>query len=134
MSVAGINQPPYPKIVATSTSTGNAALVTNAINFTPPATAGTYRISTYVNVRTSAAVNMTVTVAYKDAASVARSELVALNQQNTATVVVNMNNTAARFTGSYDFQIDNSATAITLSTTGTTMTVYDLTAVLEQLI
>jgi hypothetical protein len=122
-----------PAIYAVASSVGNAALVANAINYVPPATAGTYRISAYVNVRTAAAVNMTVTVTYKDAAGVARSELLTLQQQNTATNVVNMNNTAGRFTGSYIFQIDNSATAVTVSTTGTTMTLYDLAATLEQL-
>lgn len=122
-----------PAIYAVASSVGNAALVANAINYVPPAAAGTYRISAYVNVRTAAAVNMTVTVTYKDAAGVARSELLTLQQQNTATNVVNMNNTAGRFTGQYIFQIDNSATAITVSTTGTTMTLYDLAATLEQL-
>lgn len=120
-------------IFASFTTVGVAALQSNIINYTPPATAGTYRVSVFVNVRTAAAVNMTVTVTYKDGAGVARSETMPLNQQGTATTVINMNNTAARFTGQYIFQIDNSATAITVSTTGTTMTLYDLAVVLEQL-
>jgi len=123
----------FASILKTYFSTGLAALVANAVSYTPAAVASTMRVSVYVNVRTAAAVNMNVTVAYTDAAGVARSELLALNQQNTATVAVNMNNTAGRFTGSYIFMIDASGTAITISTTGTTQTLYDLNVVLEQL-
>jgi hypothetical protein len=123
----------YPLVRASYTNTGLSALVTNAINFTPPTVTGLYRISGFINIRTAAAVNMLATVTYQDGAGVVRNDSMQLHAENTTTVVVNMNNTNARFQDSYMFQIDNSGTAITFSTAGTTMTLYDLAATLEQL-
>jgi len=122
-----------PAEYGTYSTVGNAALVSNAINYPPPAAAGIYLLYVWVNVRTAAAVNMSVTVTYKDGASVARSEAMVLLLQNISqTPIINMNNVLGRFVGFLLFQIDNSATAITVSTTGTTQTLYDLAANLFQ--
>lgn len=121
-------------VYKTYSTAGLSALVSNAINYTPPASAGTYRISVMVNVHTAAAVNMAVTVAFKDAGGNSQSNVMVLSLQGSTTIVNNMNNTSGIFTGDYIFSIDNSQTAITLSTTGTTMTAYDMAASLEQLI
>lgn len=123
-----------PSILASYSAVGKAALVANAINFTPPATAGTYRLFVQVNVHTAAAVDMNVTLTYKDAGGNAQSYVLPLNISGAVTVYISTNNVTGVFFGELIFQINNSQTAITVSTTGTTMTLYDLAVVLEQLV
>lgn len=123
-----------PVVVASYSTEGNSALVSNAINYTPPAAAGTYRISVFINVVTPNALgSMAATLTYDDAGGGEQSYAMQLHQQGSITSVNNLGNTTAVFSGEQIFQIDNSADAITLSTTGTTETDYDMAIILEQL-
>ncbi|MGD0645912.1 MAG: hypothetical protein ABSA75_13480 [Candidatus Bathyarchaeia archaeon] len=119
-------------LYANYSAVGKAALVANAINYTPPAVAGTYRLFVNVNVHTAAASNMAVTVTFKDAGGNAQSFVLTLLLVASTTVYNQINNVTGIYYASLIFQIDNSATAITVSTTGTTMTLYDFAATLEQ--
>jgi hypothetical protein len=134
ISTAGLG---VPAIYAVYSTTGNNIAVTNAINYTPPATAGTYRLTFTVDTRVATTDNFYVVATWKDAAGTARSQTIGgSNAVGSALVAGAITNTIGTGTyyGSVLFQIDNSATAITLSTVGTFTTVtYDLAATLEQL-
>lgn len=126
-----------PAIYAAYSQTGKTAAVTNAINYTPPATAGTYRLSFSVDVTTATTDNFTVVATWKDASGNAISQNLGGSDKNgTALTAGAITNAIGRgvYYGSALFSIDNSATAITLSTAGTFTTVtYNLAATLEQL-
>ena len=128
--VAGLG---FPAIFAAYSQVGKAALVANAISFTPPAVAGTYRLFVVVNVHTAVASDMAVTVTFKDGGGNAQSFVLPLALSGSTTIYIACNNTTGVFCGELLFQVDASATAITCSTTGTTQTLYDLAATLEQL-
>ncbi len=126
-----------PAIYGTYSQTGKTAAVTNAINYTPPATAGRYRLSWVVTATTSTTDSFTVVIAFKDATGTAISQNSGgFDPNGTALVAGAITNTLGNgvYYGSMYFDIDNSATAITLSTAGTFTTVtYNLSATLEQL-
>jgi hypothetical protein len=124
-----------PQIVsAPAISLGNTGPVTNFINFTPPATAGTYRMAVLINVTawTTPAGSKAV-IGYKDENGAAASDNLLFNNNlgtgGSTTNIASVN----RFYGIPQlFSIDNSATAITLSTiVFTGSPVYDIKAILE---
>lgn len=108
-----------PINVAVYETTGNTAAVTNAINYTPASTSSTYEIVGVVNVTAWATpATFTVAVTYKDASGNARTDtaLVVRGTGATAAAVTAVDRWYFHFPA---IDIDNSGTAITLSTTGT---------------
>lgn len=135
LSVVGLG---VPGIVASFSSNEIASLVSNAINYTPPATAGTYRLNVLIRVTaTGVATSLGWTIAFKDGNSntVSMTDFPMVREGQTALTTPPFLNIGATFLNlSLIFAIDNSATAITFSTTGTaTGTNYWLAATLEQL-
>ena len=134
---SGVAKFSTPVILATSSTTGNVAAVTNAINFTPPKSTGLYRVNSYTDVTAwTTPASFTVAIVHKDASG------------NTITVTPSQTEGDGSASGSalidevetfiaipYVFQIDATGTAITVSTTGTFTgsPVYNFAAVLEQL-
>jgi len=124
-----------PIVVATYASGSVTSSQSNVINYTPPASAGDYRVSAQVS--TTSGTNTgttTVTITHKSSAGVAITQLPPFTQSNSATLLTAA--TAASKTFSmidYRFSIDNSQTAITVSfTIAGTVAAY-LAATLEQL-
>jgi hypothetical protein len=126
-----------PGIYASYSTITNIAAVTNAINYTPPASAGRYRISWVVNVQSNTTDSFSVTATWKDAGGTARTQALggfAPNGSSLATGLITNVIGVGVYYGSAFINIDNSATAITVSTVGTFTTVsYDFSATLEQL-
>lgn len=125
-----------PGLYASYSTTGNTAAVTNAINYAPPATAGRYRISGVVNMTawTTPSVGITVVVTYKDDSGTARTETLGVVRGSTGAAVAAVTAIDRWYFELPLLAIDNSATAITVSTAGTFTgsPVYNLSAVLEQ--
>jgi hypothetical protein len=124
-----------PNQVASYSQTGKTVAVTNAINYSPVAKAGTYRMSGLVNVTAwTTPASFTVVVTYKDASGNSASITMSMFEDD-GTNSAAVDEVANFFCTPMTFQIDASATAITLSTTGTFTgsPVYNLAAVLEQL-
>jgi hypothetical protein len=114
----------------------NVAAVTNAINYTPPAVAGRYRISWVVNVQSNTTDSFSVTATWKDAGGTARTQAIGgfapSGTSLTTGLITNVIGVGVYY-GTALINIDNSATAITVSTVGTFTTVsYDFSAILEQ--
>lgn len=131
--------PGLPIVVsAPATSTGLTGANTNFINYTPPATVGRYRLVWAIDTTTATTDNFTVVVTWKNAIGTARSQNSGgFDKNGTALVAGAITNTigAGNYYGSIEFSIDNSATAITLSTAGTFTTVtYNLDAHLERIL
>jgi hypothetical protein len=127
---------PIP-VVAPAVATGQTAANTNFINYTPPATAGVYRITAMVNITAWATpATFTVAVTYKDDQSNSRTETCAVVRGSTGAVAAAITAVDRWYVPGMLISIDNSATAITLSTTGTFTgsPSYSLAAVLEQVI
>lgn len=126
-----------PIIVATSVQNQTNAAPTT-VSFTPPAAAGTYRISSFLDISTGTTITFKNILGYTDANGSAQTDIPVWQRQNSATMLAAPTaNTADRFVQlGYPFSIDNSATAITLGdNTGTyTTCVYRYTVLLEQLI
>lgn len=127
-----------PQIVsAPAPSLQAIAAITNFINFTPPAVAGTYRMSWMVNTTVATTDNFHIVGTWDDAEGNEVSQTLGgwdkVGTALTAGAITNAIGTGIYY-GFVIFNIDNSADAITLSTAGTFTTVtYDLLAVLEQL-
>jgi predicted aconitase with swiveling domain len=118
-------------------STQNA--VTNAapttVSYTPPATAGHYRISGWVEVTTGTTIALKLMATYQTAGGNAVTDGVVFQQQGSITLL-----TAIVAAGRYYFElplisVDNSATAITIADNSGTYTacVYNLAVDFEQL-
>lgn len=126
-----------PAIVAATNLTAQNAALASTINYTPPASVGVYRVRfLYRPTATGASTSVGITLAFKDSTGpVSLTTIPVMTTNSTALVLPPFANTGATFAiGQWDFQIDNSATAITLSTTGTfTGTTYNFAATLEQL-
>ena len=125
-----------PGVVATHVSIGNTAAVTNAINYTPPAVSNKiYRLSVYIDVTAwTTPSNGNVTYTYTDASGNAKSAHCWLSRDDDTNSY--LWNAAKVFEGlPVLFTIDNSGTAITLSTAGTITgsPVYNLAAILERM-
>lgn len=108
-----------------------------AFSFTPPASAGTYRVSFYLDITVGTTLTFIAKLTYTDPAGSARSANVQLVLEGGTAVLAGgpAANSTGQFTGEQSFGIDNSATAITVvdnSGTYTTGT-YRWIVVLEQL-
>ncbi len=119
-------------------STGLTGASINFIDYTPPAAAGRYRISWAIDTTTATTDSFTVVVTWKNATGTARSQNSGGFDKNGSALVAGAITSAigaGAYYGSMMIDIDNSATAITLSTAGTfTTVVYNLGATLEQLV
>jgi hypothetical protein len=133
-TTAGLGVAP---VFATASSTANNAALTNAINYTPPATAGTYRVSGVVNVTAwTTPATFAVNLGYKDASGNARTEVAHLRRGSNGADAAAVTAVDRWFFDFAAVMVDNSGTAITVSTAGTFTgaPVYDFAAVLEELI
>lgn len=121
-------------VVAAYSTTGNTGAVTNAINYTPPASARRYKISGLVNVISwTTPATFTVVVTYKDDSGNARTETLQVIRGSTGAAAAAITAVDRWYFELPLLAIDASAVAITVSTTGTftgTPT-YNLSAVLE---
>ena len=128
----------FPLIVAQSAATALNAADTNRINYTPPAVAGVYRLTYEVDVTTATTDNFHFVGTWKGATGDALSQtLGGSDKLGTGLIAGAITNTigVGAYYGSVTFAIDNSGTAITLSTVGTfTTVVYNITAILERLV
>lgn len=125
-----------PIIRASYSTTGNTGAVTNAINYTPPATAGLYRLEAFIDVTawtTPASFDPVIT--YKCATGTAHTDIMGLRLGSSGANAAHVTSVDRFHAYPYLIQIDNSATAITLSTVGTFTgsPVYNLAATLERL-
>lgn len=124
-------------IVATR-ATSQQTSVTNAapttVSFTPPAQAGIYRISGYLNVTTGTTIAAALKVTYKDPEGNARNDGVVFQKAGSATLLTSVVTTGQQ-TFHETIAIDNSGTAITVADNAGTYTtcVYDLAVVIERL-
>lgn len=124
-----------PAVYASYSTTANTGAVTNAINYTPPATAGRYRISGIVNMTAwTTPASFTVAVTYKDDSGNARTETMTVSRGSTGATAAAITAVDRWYFELPLFAIDNSATAITVSTTGTFTgsPSYNLSVILEQ--
>lgn len=107
-------------ITAVSEATGLTAADTNRINYTPAAASSSYSINGVVNVTAwTTPASFTVALTYKDASGNARTDTAAVTRGSTGAAAAAITAVDRWY---YDFpliDIDNSATAITVSTTGT---------------
>jgi hypothetical protein len=125
-----------PAEVALDSETGLSAARTNAINYTPIASAGLYRLSVVVDVTAwTTPATFTIAVTYKDASGNSRTETLQVVRGSTGAAAAAITAVDRWYAELPLIQIDNSATAITVSTTGTFTgsPVYNLAAVLERL-
>jgi hypothetical protein len=122
-------------IVARHWSNGNSAAITNGINYTPPPNYGTYRLNARIQVSSwTTPASFTCVSTFTDLNGVARTvTMTTFESDGTLSALIDeveYFNAVPLY-----FQIDNSATAITFSTSGTfTGTVsYTAAATLEYL-
>lgn len=126
----------YPTVSAEYSQTGKTAAVTNAINFTPPAKAGRYRLGGVVNVTAwTTPASFTVAVTYTDDSGNARTETLQVVRGSTGAAAAAITAIDRWYFELPDFAINNGQVAITVSTTGTFTgsPTYNLAACLEQL-
>lgn len=134
VSTVGAGVPPIYAAGAQTLYT-NAAPTT--VSYTPPATAGVYRISAYLNILTGGTQTFKIKITYKDPGGNAVTDIPDFEQQNSVTLLAG--SPGANATGRFWFvaviAIDNSATAITVADNAGTYTAgtYYWTPVLEQL-
>jgi hypothetical protein len=117
--------------------TDKTSAASNFINYTPPATAGVYRIIAMVNVTAwTTPATFTVVVTYTDNKGNARTETLAFVKGSSGAGVAAITTVDRYYATPFVLAIDNSATAITLSTTGTFSgsPVYQLAGLLERVI
>lgn len=128
----------FPLIVsAPAVGAGKTSAVTNFINYTPPAVAGVYRILVQINVTAwTTPASFTVAITYADSAGNARTDTAALSRGSNGGNAAAITAVDRWFVAGEIIAIDNSATAITVSTTGTFSgsPVYTIAACLEQVI
>lgn len=128
----------FPLIVFAPAPQSRTNQAPAASSYTPPATAGTYRASYYLDLTTATTVTFIAKLTYTDLTGVARSPNVTLIAEGGTSVLAGgpAANTAGQFQGSQVFSIDNSATAITVVDNSGTYTtcVYRWAVILEQLI
>jgi hypothetical protein len=117
--------------------TDKTSAASNFINYTPPSTAGVYRIIAMVNVTAwTTPATFTVVVTYTDNKGNARTETLALVKGSSGAGVAAVTTVDRYYATPFVLAIDNSGTAITLSTTGTFTgsPVYQLAGLLERVI
>lgn len=120
------------KATSQQTSVTNAAPTT--VSFTPPAEAGIYRISGYLNVTTGTTIAAALKITYKDPQGNSRNDGVVFQKAGSATLLTSVVTTGQQ-TFHETIAIDNSGTAITVADNSGTYTtcVYDLAVVIERL-
>ncbi len=125
-----------PLIVATPyETTGNTGAVTNAINYTPAAVSGTYELIGVVNVTAwTTPATFSVVATYKDASGNARTDTAMVVRGSTGANAAAVTAVDRWYFTFPAIDIDATATAITLSTTGTFTgsPVYNLQATLRR--
>lgn len=111
----------HPVLYARYVNGGLTGAVTNAINYVPPATSGFYRLTVFVNVDAwTTPASFTVTVTYKDNNGTARSDNITFSRGSSAGTMAGAITAIDRWNGiPMSFLIDGSATAITVSSSGT---------------
>ena len=109
-----------PLIVAKYTNTAQAGALTNVINFTPPAKAGFYKVIWSIDTTTATTDNFTVVITYANSTGNARTGRSSGGNDKAGTGLVAgaITNTigAGNYYGEMNISVDNSATAITVST------------------
>lgn len=133
-SLLGISSQP----VASGAQTLYTNVAPTTLSFTPPPTAGVYRLSALLDALTAGTMTFKVKITYTDPGGNARTDIPAFYLQNTTAIVAGGNsaNTAGRYVMfPHTIAIDNSATAITIADNSGTYTAgtYYWTPVLEQL-
>lgn len=122
-----------PIIVATVSTGVVTGTQTNAINYTPPAAVGQYIITVSIdNTSSTNTGTNTITVVYKNTNGTSITQTVAL-QSTAGAFGTTSTGASTSFTGSFPFSIDNSATAITLTSTSSGTVSYQLDAGLMQI-
>jgi len=109
---------------------------TNVLTLTPPATAGRYRVSVSISVSAASAATLGWTASWKDSNGATQTPAnLPLFTQNSTTVGLTISVSAnVTYSGSWDMDIDNSATNIVVKTTFTgTSVAYKISAIIEQL-
>jgi len=123
-----------PSIVATAATGSVAVTQTNLINYTPPATAGRYRLS--ITVSTTSGTNtgsFTPSVTFTSAAGVATTFAPNFIQTGSATLRTTTTGASLSFSSVMYFSINTAAAAITLTMTAAGTTASFISASLEQL-
>ena len=126
-----------PTIVAQYSQIGKTAAITNAISFTPPATAGRYSFMGVANVTAwTTPASFTVVVVYRDDSGTTQTETLAIQRGTTGAIAAAITAVDRWYFELPLFAINNGQVAITLSTTGTFTgsPVYNFAAVLMQLV
>ena len=120
---------------ATGNATGLTGADTNRINYTPAATAAAYRVTGVVNVTAwTTPASFTVACTYKDASGNARTDTALVIRGSTGASAAAITAVDRWYYVFTNVDIDNSATAITVSTTGTFTgsPVYNHSVILEK--
>ena len=135
--VATVGNPGVPAVVVHYKSGSTHGAITNGVDYTPAAAIGAYRLNIVVDCTVGTTSSFAVVVGYTDFEGTAHTDTVTLFPSTTpGAFLLNGLVVAAGWYYAFPlyFEIDNSATPITLSTTGTFTTVtYFLRAVLEKI-
>jgi hypothetical protein len=127
-----------PIIVSAPAVSNNAAsALPNFINYIPPAVAGVYLITAVCNVTAwTTPASFTIVVTYKDNRGNARTEILGMDLGSTGAPVQAITTVDRYYSQPLLLAIDNTATAITVSTSGTFSgaPVYQFAAVLMRVI
>lgn len=135
ITTAGLGAPAIYKAGAQTLYTNAAP---TSLSYTPPATAGRYRLSASLNILTGGTLTFKVKITYTDAGGNARTPIPVFVADNSTSLVAG--GPAANSTGRlsmvpWEFDIDNSGTAITIQDNAGTYTAgtYYWIPTLEQL-
>jgi len=120
-------------IVASAATGSVSSTQTNLINYTPPSTAGRYRLSyTIANTAGTNTGSTTPTITYVDAAGVSKSYTPPLQQEGSATWLTAATAASKNFSSVIYFSINNAGTAITATFTISGTVATFISATLEQ--
>ena len=131
-SIAG----PTPTIGNTSQKAETGSADANVLTVTPPSLAGTYRACFTASVSSATAGVIAWTLSYKNSNSVAQTnDTMPITQQGTAAPNVTFTTSAAgEYQGCWQFDIDNSGTAIVVKWVGGGTTAAKVSATVERMI
>lgn len=122
-----------PIIVASAITGSVTTTQTNLLNYTPPASTGTYRMNIFIsNTSGTNTGTWTPAIAYKSGGGQS-SYAPNFEQSGTLTYILAPTGASKDFYASFTFGIDNSATAITLTLTVSGTVASFINATLEQL-
>ena len=126
-----------PAIYAAGAQTLYTNVAPTTLSYTPPATAGIYRVSAYLNIITGTTLTFKIKITYTDPGGNAVTDVPDFEQQNSTTLLAGgpTANTTGRFSFSWPIAINNGAAAITVAdNTGTYTTgTYYWTPFVEQI-